>query len=84
MKENVGNVDRAVRAVLGPTLIVLGYQQLRGKRVAPLGLLAIVSGALLMETAITRVCPLNSAFGLDTRTDEERARDAGLSLLARP
>lgn len=66
MKENVGGADRVARAVLGPTLLALGLTRLGGHRGAPLGLLAMIGGALIAETAITRVCPLNELVGVDT------------------
>ncbi len=66
MRENVGGADRAFRAVAGPALIVFGLTKLGGSRGAPLGLLALVGGALLAETAVTRVCPVNEALGVDT------------------
>ena len=66
MKENVGGADRIVRAVAAPVLIALGYTRLGGNRGALPGVLAIVTGALLAETAITRVCPMNELLGIDT------------------
>ncbi len=54
------------RTVAGPVLVALGYSRLGGNRGALPGILAIVSGALLVETAITRVCPMNELLGIDT------------------
>ena len=66
MKENVGGADRAMRAVLGPALLALGYARWGGSEGALPGLLAMLGGALIAETAITRVCPLNEVAGVDT------------------
>ncbi|HEX2090949.1 MAG TPA: DUF2892 domain-containing protein [Longimicrobiaceae bacterium] len=66
MRENVGGADRLVRAVAGPALLALGYAKLGGSEGALPGILAMLSGVLITETAITRVCPLNEALGIDT------------------
>jgi len=66
MRENVGGADRTMRMVVGPGLLVLGYAALGGSRGRLPGLLAMLAGALVTETAVTRVCPLNEAFGVDT------------------
>ena len=66
MRENVGGADRTMRVVAGPALMVLGYAAWGGSRGELLGLLAMLSGALITKTAITRVCPLNELAGVDT------------------
>lgn len=75
MKENVGRIDRIARAIVAPGLVALGYTRLGGHRGDLPGIAVMIAGALVLETAITRVCPLNALFGLDTRTKRERARD---------
>jgi uncharacterized membrane protein len=67
MKENVGTADAIVRSIAGPALIALGYTKLRGRRGRTAGLMAMMGGAILTQTAVTRVCPLNDALGIDTR-----------------
>lgn len=67
MKENVGTADRIVRSVAGPALIAAGYARLGGRHGQPAGLAAMMAGALVVESAVTRVCPLNAALGIDTR-----------------
>lgn len=67
MRENVGGRDRRLRGIAGPALLFLGYNAFGGRRGRLKGLAAMLGGALLTETAITRVCPLNSALGIDTR-----------------
>lgn len=70
MKENVGTVDRIGRSIAGPALIAIGYEMLNGKKGKPLGLLTMMGGIAVAESAITRVCPLNEMVGLDTREPE--------------
>jgi hypothetical protein len=65
MRENVGNADRLLRVGIGASLATIGLLRLRNGRLGPALLLA--SGALLLESAITRVCPVNSLLGIDTR-----------------
>ena len=66
MRENVGGADRVTRAAAGPALLALGYGRWGGASGSLSGLLAMLAGALITETAITRVCPLNEALGIDT------------------
>lgn len=82
MRENVGRIDRIARAIVAPGLVALGYTRLGGHRGELPGIAVMMVGALVLETAITRVCPLNALLGLDTRTKRERARDLQTQLQA--
>ncbi|WP_437682065.1 YgaP family membrane protein [Sorangium sp. So ce131] len=73
MQENVGTLDRTARLVAGPLLMGLGATALGGLRGRPGGLAALVAGALIVESAITRVCPVNRLLGVDTREKALRA-----------
>jgi len=75
MKENVGRIDRSIRFVIAPALAAFGYSKLGGRKGRLPGLAAIVAGAALLDSAITRVCPMNRLLHIDTRTRRERARD---------
>ena len=75
MKENVGKVDRIARSIIGPSLMALGYARWGGRDGKLGGLTAIVSGALLVESAVTRVCPINGWLGIDSRNAAEIERD---------
>ncbi len=75
MKENVGRIDRVGRFIVGPALAALGYARLGGDRGSWLGLTAIVIATAIVDSAITRVCPVNALLGIDTRSTRERARD---------
>ena len=66
VKENVGRADQAVRSILGPALIALGATRWGGRRGRVAGLAAMIAGALVTETAVTRTCPLNALLGVDT------------------
>ena len=65
MKENVGNADRLLRVGIGASLLTAGVLRLRSGKLGPSLLFA--SGALLLGSAIYRVCPMNSLLGIDTR-----------------
>jgi hypothetical protein len=66
MKENVGTADQALRAVTGPALMALGYTRFGGHEGRMVGLATMIAGVLLLESAITRVCPVNWVLGIDT------------------
>jgi uncharacterized membrane protein len=72
MQENVGKVDRIIRSVVGPSLMLMGFRRLGGRAGRPMGLASMIGGALIVESAITKVCPLNEAMGIDTRRRSER------------
>ena len=67
MTENVGGWDRILRSVVGPGMLALGYVWLRGREGRLPGLAAMIGGALITESAVTRVCPVNRLLHLDTR-----------------
>lgn len=70
---NVGSLDRAVRFVLGAVLLVLPF--VLSAAFAALGewrfALAAV-GAVLLATAVFRICPAYALFGIRT-CDRPRA-----------
>jgi len=67
MKENVGREDRIACFVVGPIALGIGYGTLGGRHGRALGLAGMAAGLLIVESAITAVCPLNAALGVDTR-----------------
>lgn len=75
MKENVGRIDRIGRFIIAPAVMALGYTRLGGYAGDPRGLATMIAGALLLDSAITRVCPVNALLGIDTRSERERERD---------
>ncbi len=80
MKENVGTTDRIIRSIAGPALFVTGYTKWGGNKGKTGGLVAMFLGFALIETAITRVCPLNELVGLDTREERLREKDAAIEI----
>jgi hypothetical protein len=77
MRENVGGWDRRIRSVAGPILLGVGARllarrrnpvaRLMARRASPIGgVAAVLAGALLSQTALTRVCPMSSALGINT------------------
>ncbi len=73
MRENVGRMDARIRIAAGGALAVAGIVALARRKLVGAPLLA--SGALLLDTAITHVCPVNAMLGLDTRSEAERAAE---------
>ncbi|MHA6280944.1 YgaP family membrane protein [Salinimicrobium sp. CAU 1759] len=67
MKENVGKQDQLIRSLAGPALMGIGYFALGGNKGKLAGIASIVVGTIIAESAVTRVCPVNEFFGLDTR-----------------
>ncbi len=80
MKENVGSLDRTLRSLVGPALIAMGSARILSNRKPLLGILGVVAGTGLTESALTRVCPLSAAAGIDTRSPRERERDRLMAL----
>ena len=66
MRENVGGRERALRAAIGPALVLWGWTVLgpAQRKSGPVALM--ITGALVAETAVTKVCPVSAAFGIDT------------------
>ena len=75
MQVNIGRIDQIVRGVVGTAITGLGIAQLpRGNR--GLGAIAIAIGAMIMQSAVTRVSPGYAILGIDTRSSDERLRDS--------
>jgi hypothetical protein len=62
MKRNTGNIDRAIRAILGLILIALAATG----TVGVWGWIGIVIGIVLLLTAIFSFCPAYAIFGMNT------------------
>lgn len=63
MKSNMGTIDRLVRAIVGPVLIVLGVGFGAGS--IP-GVVALVVADIALVTAAVGVCPAYMPFGIST------------------
>jgi len=66
MRENVGRNDQIVRSIVGPALLLVGYNVLGGKEGRAAGLAAMLAGGMITETAMTRTCPVNEWLGINT------------------
>jgi hypothetical protein len=81
MNTNVGMIDRVARFAIGPALVLLGYSRLCGQEGRrSWGLLPIVAGVSMIQSAVTRVCPMSALLGIDTRTAEEKVQDKNIDL----
>jgi hypothetical protein len=69
MQENVGTTDRMGRAFVGSALITVGMEYLFNGNRRIFGVASLVAGILIVESAITRVCPANYLAGIDTREE---------------
>jgi hypothetical protein len=83
MQENIGDIERWLRVAAGGALIFGGARALSARGAALAPALMLASGALVLETALTRVCPLNALLGVDTRksrsTPEQLSEAGGTS-----
>jgi hypothetical protein len=73
MEENVGDMDRKARMVLGAVLVALGAAGYAGlvplAVIAPQALTSVsltILGLVLLATGYTSKCALYSALGIDT------------------
>lgn len=74
MQKNVGGMDRIVRLIVGPLLIlagIAGYVGSLGLAVGPVpqalaSVIVFLVGAILLVTGAVRTCPLNRLLGFDT------------------
>jgi hypothetical protein len=67
MQENIGRVDQIARGLIGATFITLGYVVFGAPRGKIGGLLSMIAGALVAESALTRVSLVNRLFRIDSR-----------------
>lgn len=77
MHENVGRIDRWLRFAVGGGLMLAGTRALSSRSTLTPALL-LATGAVILDTAITRVCPLNGALGIDTRSWDDELELLGL------
>lgn len=71
---NVGSIDRALRLLLGATLIAAPFLHLLDDRLAEFGTWKYVmlgAGVAMIGTAIFRFCPAYALFGIRTCKTEQ-------------
>lgn len=66
---NVGGVDRLLRVIFGPVLVVAGLLLLSGK--TSIGWVLTAVGVLALATGVTRFCVLYIPFGISTAKSKE-------------
>lgn len=67
MQENIGRVDQVIRGLVGATFLALGYKVFGAQRGKVGGLISMIAGALVTESALTRVSFFNRLFRIDSR-----------------
>jgi hypothetical protein len=77
VEKNVGGLDRILRLVLGPVLLVVSGAALLGLLVLNpiLAGVGLVVGAVLTVTGLTQTCPANSLLGMNTFDRGERVEE---------
>ncbi len=67
MTANVGTIDRVLRLVVGLLLVVAPFAtQIAVFQGQVATIVSVVAGAVLVLTALVRVCPLYSLLGMRT------------------
>ena len=69
IEQNVGTVDKLVRAVLALSILV--FLLIRGK-VSLLTAAALVAGGMLLSSTTSGVCPLYTELGISTVKEEPK------------
>jgi len=64
--KNVGPIDRALRLIVGITLIIIAFALLGAGSGAIGGIVAIAAGAVLLLTAALGFCPAYLPFKMST------------------
>jgi len=65
LKNNIGTLDRFIRAILGPILVALGIFWMAGI----LQIVLILLGVIISATALMGFCPIYLPFNLSTNKD---------------
>jgi len=66
LRKNVGGLDKGLRLVLGPLLLVSGLFLFGGLRGEGGGLVIAIVGLLGLATGTSSYCPLYVPFGIST------------------
>lgn len=67
-EKNVGGLDRRVRLIVGPVLLVVAAAAAVGAIALSPALIALgaIVGVVLTATGLTQKCPMNSLLGMNT------------------
>jgi len=66
MKNNEGNLDRIVRAIIGIAALAVAFATLDVMNGAIVGIIVAAIGVIALFTAIIGFCPLYKVIGLQT------------------
>ncbi len=69
MEQNVGTVDRLVRAGIALILIVF---MVRSGRITLAAAISLVAGGMLLSSAASGTCPLYTELGISTAGEEKK------------
>lgn len=72
MKQNIGSLDKIIRLVAGPALILVGLFALGGMSGAIIGLIVAVIGLILIGTAAMGTCLIYLPLNFSTNKTEEK------------
>lgn len=67
---NTGAVDRAIRLLVGVTLLFVGFSFFTGA----LQVVTLVLGLVILATGAIGICPIYRVFGINTGTIDPPAR----------
>ncbi len=77
MKNNIGTLDRFIRAILGPVLFALGVFWVAGV----LQVVLILLGVIISATALIGFCPIYQPFNLSTNKTAVKLNGKGIIAL---
>ncbi|MEI7845852.1 MAG: DUF2892 domain-containing protein [Chloroflexota bacterium] len=77
MKNNIGTLDRFIRAIFGPVMVALGIFWVAGA----LQVLLILLGVIISVTALIGFCPIYLPFNLSTNKNAEKLSGKGVIAL---
>ena len=64
MKENMGNIDRAIRIILAIVIVVLYFS---GVVSGSVGIVLLIVAGIFLLTSLVSFCPLYVPFNISTR-----------------
>jgi hypothetical protein len=69
MKKNVCGIERLIRAIVGGALVAF---YITGAVTGTWGIIATIAGCILLLTALTSYCPINSLLGINHCKEKEK------------
>jgi uncharacterized membrane protein len=69
MEQNVGTIDRLVRAGIALILVLF---MVRSGRITLVAAISLVAGGMLLSSAASGTCPLYTELGISTAGEEKK------------